>query len=431
MTNMTAAKGHTPFQLSEEQTEAVNALVEFLQSPDPEDWNFTLSGSAGTGKTYCLQEVLARVRKSHAKYAFTAPTNKAAKELRKVVEEAMTIYSFLGLRIDKNGELKTITQGKPPVDLADYDAIFVDEAGMINSNLYGLLKASAEKHQLKVVFIGDRCQLPPVKEAVSPVWAQGVLGVNLETVMRFDNQILDLANELREVIDSPAPCIKLKNANDGIEGIWKMSKAQFLQSIYIAAEDGAFADGSHGKVIAWRNVKTAEYNQLIRSAIFGAAAIPGEYLVGDRIVAAAPCMRGDEALLTTDEEAIVEGVAICPHPLAPKYKAFELKVRDEGNRVLRLLVLHPDSQQQFDNDCNILAHEAKADGRVWKKFWDLKELFHDIKYAYAITAHRSQGSTYERVWVDYQDVLLNRNRKEAFQCLYVATTRPRKQLYLA
>jgi ATP-dependent exoDNAse (exonuclease V) beta subunit len=35
------------------------------------------------------------------------------------------------------------------------------------------------------------------------------------------------------------------------------------------------------------------------------------------------------------------------------------------------------------------------------------------------------------VLVDYQDVLYNRNRREAFQCLYVACSRAQKKLFLA
>jgi exodeoxyribonuclease-5 len=98
---------------------------------------------------------------------------------------------------------------------------------------------------------------------------------------------------------------------------------------------------------------------------------------------------------------------------------------------VRLLVLHEDSAARYAQDSEKLAYDAKATPRLWKKFWEHKDLFHDIKYAYALTAHRSQGSTYENVWVDYQDILINRNRKEAFQCLYVACTRPTTKLILA
>jgi ATP-dependent exoDNAse (exonuclease V) alpha subunit len=68
---------------------------------------------------------------------------------------------------------------------------------------------------------------------------------------------------------------------------------------------------------------------------------------------------------------------------------------------------------------------------LWKKFWAFKESFHSARHAYAITAHRAQGSTYQIAFVDYRDILLNRNRQEAARCLYVATSRPKKELYLA
>lgn len=426
-----AVSAANAIQITDEQREAIQALVQFLQDPDPKHWFFTFTGSAGTGKTFCLKEVLAIVKRSKAKFAFTAPTNKAAKELRKQVGEASTIYSFLGLRMDKSGELKQIKEGKPPVDLDEFDALFVDEAGMVNGTLFRLLEAKAVPANLKVIFIGDRCQLPPVKEAISPVWAKSELGAELTKVMRHDNQILTLATELRGQIDSLTPSITVKNDNNGEEGVWKYRKHDFLQSIYNAAMSGGFADGESAKVIAWRNVKVEEYNRIIRSAIYGAAADHEPYILGDRLVAASPLMRGDDMLMTTDEECIVNSVLECKHPIEPRYKGFELKVTTEEGVTQRLLVLHPDSAEQFNNDSQMMAHEAKADPRRWKNFWEHKELFHDVKYAYAITAHRSQGSTYDNVWVDYQDILLNRNRKEAFQCLYVACTRPRKKLHLA
>lgn len=420
-----------PIQLTEEQASAINSLMEFLADPDPSSYFFTLKGFAGTGKTFCMREVVARSSHSHSKFAFTAPTNKAAKVLRSITGEATTIYALLGLRIDKSGELKQLVAGKEPADLSEFTAIFVDEGSMVNQVLFNLLRAKADQYNVKIIFMGDAAQLPPVGEPHSPVWSEVETTATLSRVMRHDNQILTLATRIRESIDHFAPSIDIKSDNANGEGVWKMDKRTFKQSIYDAAIAGDFADGAHGKVIAWRNVRVGEYNDLIRHAIYGAEASNTLYMPGERIVAAAPCMRGDEPLMTTDEEAIVESAINCKHPLEPKYQAIELKCRTEENNLVRLLVLHPASAQMFANDSERLAHEAKANGKLWKKFWAHKDLFHDIKYAYAITAHRSQGSTYENVWVDYQDILLNRNRKEAFQCLYVACTRPQKRLRLA
>lgn len=426
-----AASSTNTIQLNPEQVTAISALMDFLSDPDPQNSFFTLQGFAGTGKTFCMREVLARSKKSRAKFAFTAPTNKAAKVLRAITGEACTIFSLLGLRIDKSGELKQLVVGKAPPDLSEFTAIFIDEGSMVNSTLFKLLQEKAAANDVKIIFIGDAAQLPPVGEVESPIWKGCNTGAALTKVMRHDNQILTLATIIREAMQSFAPSITIKSDNADGKGVFKMTKADFKRAIYKAASEGSFADGAQSKVIAWRNVRVGEYNSLIRHAIYGAGADTTMYFKGDRIVAAGPCMRGEEILMTTDEEAIVESAIDCKHPMESKYAAIELQCRTELNKIIRLLVLHPSSYAAFSNDSERLAHEAKGNGKLWKRFWDHKDLFHDIKYAYALTAHRSQGSTYENVWVDYQDILLNRNRKEAFQCLYVAATRPTTRLYLA
>lgn len=421
-----AAETFTP---TPEQEVAIQKLLDFVSNPTLAEWYFTFKGYAGTGKTSCMREVARRVAGSKIHIVYTAPTNKAAKVLREVVGTACTIYSLLGLRVDKNGETKQVTHGKP-VDLSEIDIIVVDEASMVNAHLIGLLNDVADKWDLRVVFMGDPAQLPPVKEAES-LALQGSVGVQLTKVMRHDNQILTLATAVREVVFSPVPSIQIRSDNDGNEGVWKISKLDFRKQIFAAASRGEFADGRTTKIISWRNKVVDEYNAIARSAIFGAEARPGFFLPGDRIVAGGPCERGDDVLLSTDDEAIVEQVLECKHPLEPKYHALELVSRTEDNRLVRLMVCHPVSAQQFANDCEMLAHEARGNPKLWKRFWEHKDIFHDIRFAYALTAHRSQGSTYNNCYVDFQDILYNRNRREAFQCLYVAVSRARKRLFLA
>jgi len=374
--------------LNVDQTLAVQSLIDFIQDPYPPSWHFCFTGFAGTGKTFCMREVVAKCKQSATSFAYTAPTNKAAKVLRNVTGDACTIYSLLGLRVDKSGELKQVVTGKP-VDLSDLDVIVVDEASMVNANLFSILETTAK---------------------------------------RFN---LTFATRVREQIGHIAPSIKIASDHDEHGGVWKLTSRDFKMEIFNAAQRGDFADGQFAKIIAWRNVRVAEYNAIARAALWGADAINGFFLPGDRVVAAGLCERGDEVIMSTDDEAIVESVANCVHPFEPKYHAIELKVRREDNAVVRLLVLHPESKTQFENDSQGLAHEARGNAKLWKRFWEHKELFHDIRYAYAITAHRSQGSTYNTVFVDYQDILYNRNRKEAFQCLYVAATRPTTKLFLA
>src|ERR1700758_4494302 len=196
-------------ELNPEQKIAVQRLIEFIEDPGTFDWYFCFTGFAGTGKTFCMREVVARCRKSASQFAYTAPTNKAAKVLRQVTGNACTIYSLLGLRVDKSGELKQVVAGKRP-DLSDLDVVVVDEASMVNSNLFDILRVSAERWQFKVVFMGDLAQLPPVGEPSSMALG-GMVGANLTRVMRHDNQILTFATQVREQIGVLAPTIKIKS----------------------------------------------------------------------------------------------------------------------------------------------------------------------------------------------------------------------------
>ena len=71
-----------------------------------------------------------------------------------------------------------------------------------------------------------------------------------------------------------------------------------------------------------------------------------------------------------------------------------------------------------------MSKQAKQKKISWGGFWALKnEFMHDVRPCHAITAHRSQGSTYRSVFVDVEDILSNYNTTEALRCLYVACTR--------
>lgn len=417
-----------PITLNAEQNSAIENITKFLTAPYVADPFYVLSGPAGTGKTTCLREIAAKYAATRGKLAFTAPTNKAAKVIRGLTGEACTIYSLLGLRIKANGEMKELAPSEREVDLSQFDGVAVDEAGMVSTTLFNILRQTAVNTGMRFVLMGDKYQLPPVGEKESQIWRLPQRA-ELTKVVRHDNQILKLVTSIRTSMDQPIMNIDIRSDHDGKEGVWKLPKMDFKRRIFEDAEAGKFADTNSTKIIAWRNAKTAEYNALVRRAIFGAAC--AYYEVGERVIAASPCVVGGEVMLATDEEAFVEAIAESRHPMSPEFKSIELKVRTEDDRVVRLTVLHPDSFQTYDNACQSMAHAAKTDGKKWKAFWRLKELFHDVKYAYAITAHRAQGSTYENVYVDYQDILMNRERREAFQCLYVACSRPTTKLILA
>lgn len=413
---------------NKEQAESIERILDWLTAPYVADPFFVLDGPAGSGKSYVLGQIAEAYAKSSGKLLNTAPTNKAAKVIRKLTGQACTTFSALGLRMDTKGAVKELAASERGVDLSDYDGLTVDEGGMVSMPLYHHLQQATIINNMRVLFLGDKYQLPPVGEKESRIWTRPQRA-SLLTVERHDNTILDLVTRIRTQMDKLVMSIDVKSANDGNEGVWKVGKGMFKEQIIADAIAGKFSDTDSTKVIAWRNVTVQNYNNIIRRAIFGPGV--GAYEIGERLIAASPCMVGKEMLLATDDECAVEGIVESRHPMSPEFQTIELKCRTEEGSVIRLLVCHPASQQAYDNACQSLAHAAQQNPALWKKFWKLKELFHEVRYAYAITAHRAQGSTYENVYVDYMDILLNRERREAFQCLYVASSRPTTRLIMA
>jgi exodeoxyribonuclease-5 len=417
--------------LNSDQQSAIEDIILWLSTDSP---YYVLSGAAGTGKTYTLRELLACIP---GQVVVTAPTNKATRVLRETLTSedytpiCRTTYSLLGLRLTPDGEIKRLTSPEDPVDLKSLSMVVIDEASMVNQQLMVEIEKATQHGRLKILFLGDPNQLPPVKEGMSPVWKLTENKSDLQKVMRFDNQILVLANRIKEVVNHPAPSIKLTPDNNCIEGVWLENKGQFIESIMRSARLGNFADTSSlTKAIAWRNATVAELNSLIRRQIFDNSE-ESKWFIGDRIILTAPASDFEGySIGCTDDEGTISRVEIAPHPIHGDFQCFNLSVITDENKRIDLWLLHPDSEFEFRLRANNLANDARLWSKKWKAYWEFMESFHQAQHGYAITAHRAQGSTYNTCYVAWTDILANRNRNEAFRCLYVAVTRPRKKLIL-
>ena len=418
------------YSLKGEQVAAAEAISAFLA--DPKKKTFLLEGGAGTGKTYTAQALLDSVK---GRVLYTAPTNKATRVLRMTLSredfkpECRTIYSALGLSMKENGEVKELTAPEDPVDLSAYKLIVLDEGSMVNSQVNAYIKRAQEAYGFKLLIMADFAQLPPVGEPFSPLRAVEDKAA-LTTPRRFENQILRQATALREAVDKPFMRLSLESDNDDTGGVFRSGEGAYEEALRRLARDGDFSRPDCAKAIAWRNITVDRYNSLIRREIFGSEA-SALWLPGDRLSTLGPCMDLDgKKIADTDDEGLVERVDVEYHPEFGNYKTFRITVTTDDNRLIVLRPLHPESAAGHARELENLAQQAKSNKRLWGKFWDLKEAFHTIRHGYATTAHRSQGSTYETSFVDWRDILVNRNLTEARRCLYVAFTRAKYRVYL-
>lgn len=433
-----------PFNPTPEQAEAVDNIINWFRDPNPQF--YTLKGYAGTGKTY-LMTYLARTGlqdpndKDHLldyaikprQICFTAPTNKAVKVLRNYLNDAglaecstKTIYSLLGLSLQANGEVKELTHPEEPVDLSHFKLIVVDEASMVNRFLMDAIKNAFVEWKVPFLFMGDPAQLPPVGETSTPVWKIENQSL-LTQVMRYGDSMLDLATSIRNVVDHPCPSVKIATSPP----VFRLSKEEWYAQMVANLE--LFKSGD-AKVIAWRNVTVDKYNSFIRNHIFGhAEAKSNIWLPGDKIVATAHLKDlDDHTFMKTDEEATILEVVQGFHPRYSEFEIWNLLVEGEDKRKHTIRTLTPTGQFHLNNKLNELSMEAKGGKRYkWREFWQLKEAFNEVRHSYAITSHRSQGSSYLKTFIDLEDIMLNRNRQEAFRSLYVSCTRQRQEIYIS
>ena len=160
-----------------ELNEAQKAAVVAVRRGD----SILLTGPAGTGKTHTVHAILYDTDHRGASIGLTATTGAAA-----VLIGGRTIHSYLGIGLAKRSAVElasyTVNRLKKHADrIRDLDVLLVDEVSMMSADLFTLVskymslirKDPAPFGGVQMVLVGDFAQLPPVEGKFafkSPEW---------------------------------------------------------------------------------------------------------------------------------------------------------------------------------------------------------------------------------------------------------------------
>ncbi len=449
-------------QLTPSQESVARELLEFA-SGETEHSIATLMGYAGVGKTTVVAHVVHTLAAAGVRIVVLAPTHKALAVLSEKIDDdsvdTMTLQSALALKVSERPDgTQTVVDKGEDGSLRDYQLAVIDEASMVSDAMFAT--ALIKRRRCRLLFVGDPAQLPPVDKAgpdapkdadgLSPAFGPLVpkRWTMTEVVRQAQgNPIIRVATAARGCIDAGREFglhTMTEHMQDGDDDFMAMQPGGVIEASRLVAD--AISYGQDTRALAWDNNTVQAINAHVHSMVHPGK---GDYPDGTLLMAqdgftgiaaggsATKVPVRNSALLT------VRGCRSGSNPQDPQREAYELELEGDGGGRLRCWFARDQKQWQADISEHFaeyrrlklreqLAHGPERDalGKQARAAsdagWALRTRFAPLRYAYAMTVHKSQGSTFDAVvlvWESFQrcrDVQL-RNR-----LAYVALTRTRK-----
>ncbi|TNE55950.1 MAG: DUF2075 domain-containing protein [Bacteroidetes bacterium] len=448
-----------PFDPTVDQQRALEGLAVFLTDRSPFKL-FVLSGYAGTGKTTLVAHLVQSLKAHNHRCELLAPTGRAAKVFSQMAgERAFTIHK----RIYRKTKVQdgSIQLALAP-NLCKETVFIVDEASMIGDYTMQSGGNVSERNLLddvlnfvfggkdcSLIFVGDVGQLPPVGSDFSPALNKRYLqenyrrlkmsGEHLSEVMRqsTESTILKNATEIRKVMPELSG-IALKPGPD-VHFINGLEFQEILESSYSSV-------GKEECMIVTRsNKRSNAYNQEIRRRILFHEE---ELTSGDVLMA----VRNNYFWLDESSEAgfIANGELLVVERLLKqesfygfrfqRIRASMIDYPDLGSFELILLLDSLDTEgpslpRERMRELFFEVEKDYADERNKKKRYEkilANPYFNalQVKFAYAVTCHKSQGGQWRHLFLDHGYLPDDWNSLSFYRWLYTAITRATEKLYI-
>lgn len=398
--------------LNKDQQAALGRLSTFVFDDSKE---LVLSGAAGTGKSYLINQFLqgfssyVALGKAVASEDFpetlmiTATTNKAVSALQtqlSSLEEVKTVHSALGIR-----PLYDFSTKKTKLILTDKQTlhanllIIIDEYSYIDKELYTIIHRNLRN--CKILYVGDSYQLPPIGSDLPYIDVLGIEKVELTQIMRQtdDNPIQALSRDLRESVKNKTTLPRIPLGTE----IMKVDRAQFQQMLI-----NDLRTTTNIKYLAHSNKAVQHYNKNLYQILQSQSE---SYNKGD-IVQVNRFISNGHVKLKPEMITSIDDIT---------YDAFNMGVSGMGLLIEGYWFFMPYDVTTYDK---VLLDASPQQAQ------NITENWIDVRHAYACTIHKAQGSTFKKVYIDLHDMsfIYNRDRELFKRLLYVAVSRAKEQV---
>lgn len=440
------------------QENLFHALADFLSGDDADI--MVVNGYAGTGKTTAVSAVIGTLRDFEVPAVLLAPTGRAAKVLSGYAGvPAQTIHKHIYRQESIGGDglghfSLDFNKAKGAVFIVDEASLIGIDAGQQSLSLFGsgnlledlvwYVRAGVD---CKLILIGDSAQLPPIGLDCSPTLSEdymsmigGASFVRLTTVVRQQKEsgILHNATMLRRLVEGEDSG-KIRLRTEGFDDVERIGGGDLVDAI----GDAYSHYGEDDTIILCRSNRRANrYNAGIRGAV--------QYKE-DRLV------RDDKLMIVKNCYKFVEKVQgmdfIANGDLAKLIKISKYEER-YGLHFATARLSFPDYDDQeieakvildtLESESASLTYEQQnmlftgvsedyAHIKAKKKRYEAvrEDLFYNalqLKYANAITGHKSQGGQWKCVFID-NPLWSEEITVDDLKWLYTAVTRGVEKVY--
>lgn len=411
-------------------------------------------------------------------------TGQEASTIHRVIYDYDTIKEYKVDGVNGSETYRCYAELKPNSDTSE-TVYIIDEASMVSDrysdaeffrfgsgyllkDLLQFINIDHNDHNKKIIFIGDDAQLPPIGMTTSPaldpdylnrykltvtsgfltevVRQKGNSGVLLNASMLRDSLKQNLFNKLQ--LDINQQDVIQLNSDD-------------LLNTFLATCEGQIGKTGECIIIAFSNGQVSSYNRLIREHFFNGQE---EIARGDKIISVAnhylchTCITNGEfgmisKILSPHSESISVFISVkgdngemVKRQINLNFRDVELGFRDADGKpfyfeakIIENLLYNDQATLSSDEHKALYVDFLNRHPELKRKGYEQakkKALMEDpyfnafkIKFGYAITGHKAQGSEWKNVFLQCQTPQKTLT-KEHFRWLYTAITRTSNALYV-
>lgn len=445
-------------KLTASQRDIAGAIGNFL-TDDSDDALLLMNGYAGTGKTTVIAALVRLLGELKIRVFLLAPTGRAAKVLSSYTgRPAYTIHKKIYRQQSSKDGMGRFTLDR---NLHARTVFIVDEGSMLASEsqpgspfgfgnlLDDLLEYVYNGKGCKLIISGDTAQLPPVGFADSPALSSEVMkrysdtiyAGMLKDVVRQEQTsgILQNATEVRRRIESGDVSLPMLREGDTDDFV-RVSGADLIETL----SDSYDKTGMEETIVISRSNKRAnKFNEGIRNSILWREEelVPGDLLM---VVRNNYFWLQDEAEFDFIANGdIIEVVRIHRHQelYGHRFADCTLRLLDYNAEIEAKVMLDtlreegPSLGAEKNKEFFYAVLEDYSDLKPRKKQYEAvrNDPFFNavqVKFAYAITCHKSQGGQWKTVFIDQGYLTEERIDMEYLRWLYTAITRATEKVYL-